>query len=481
MSPPQPPVGSANTSQVVLSDATVVDPVDGTTRHGHDILIRDGRIDGVRPAGEPAPAGADVVDAGGRYVVPGFNDLHAHPLVYADPSGSLALMLAHGITGVRQMSGSNALLARRDRLMPALAPRLLGMPGAILTSLNAGSTEAAIATIRDQHDRGADFVKAALVRRDVFFGAQAEARRLGIPILGHLPKGIDVARASGEGMRSIEHLGPGVGLLSCCAPDPPALQERAALRPERALPAWLGIPLLEPALERIVRKLVVNPLVRSRQEDMDLLDDAVALFDEDAAAALADRLAQDGTWQVPTLIRSRTQLHCDDPALSRNPNVRMVSPRTVRTWRKATTAFSDLEPAWRQTFDATYATLLRLTKLLDDADVPMLTGSDACGAAWVVPGASLHQEFDELGRAGLTPLRVLQMATCDAARFLGAEQTMGRVDRGKNADLVVLDADPLASIDNLHTVSAVVRGGRVLGRGELDALLERVAADPIVA
>ena len=105
----------------------------------------------------------------------------------------------------------------------------------------------------------------------------------------------------------------------------------------------------------------------------------------------------------------------------------------------------------------------------------MLAGSDESGG-WEVPGFSLHVEFDELAKVGLSPLRILQMTTCDAAEFLGRTGTMGSVGPGKGADLVLLDADPTLDVRNLHRVAGVVRAGFYFGRKDLDALLARVEA-----
>ena len=120
--------------------------------------------------------------------------------------------------------------------------------------------------------------------------------------------------------------------------------------------------------------------------------------------------------------------------------------------------------------------MLNLTKVLDEAGVPMLAGSDSDGAAWEVPGLALHQEFDELAQAGLSPLRILQMTTWNAAEFLNATDVMGTVTAGQHADLVLLDANPLESAAHLHQIGGVVRGGRYLGPDGLDALKEKVAA-----
>jgi imidazolonepropionase-like amidohydrolase len=104
----------------------------------------------------------------------------------------------------------------------------------------------------------------------------------------------------------------------------------------------------------------------------------------------------------------------------------------------------------------------------------MMAGSDAVGAGWLVPGFSLHREFDELEKAGLSPLRVLQMATRNGAEFLGRTSSMGSVEPGKDADLVLLDANPIESVQNLHRIHAVVRSGFYRDRADLEALKARV-------
>ena len=471
----------ASDTQLLIRGVTVVDPRDGSVRPGQDVGIDGETIVRVAPSGDgDVPTAARVVDAAGQYLIPGFNDMHAHPLGSGDPSASLDLMLAYGVTGFRQMSGSDRLL--RDRaagtLMPAGAPRLLAMPGTVLTPFNAGSTAAAMATVRAQRDLGADFVKAALVTSEVFYSAQQECRRRGIPILGHLPNGIDVARASGEGVRSVEHLGPGVSLLACCSSQPQAVRDAVAAQPAPRMPKVPPVLMafLEPVAARMIGKLIVNPLNRSSPSDVSTLQQAASTFVPKAAAALAAHLVGDGTWQVPTLIRLKTMHRCDDPAFGREPALRYVAPATLTGWSKAATKFSGFPAAARQTFRDAYDVMLNLTKVLDEAGVPMLAGSDSGGAAWEVPGLALHQEFDELARAGLAPLRVLQMTTWDAAEFLGATDVMGSVAAGKHADLVLLGADPVESVDHLHRIRGVVRGGRYLGPADLDALKEKVAA-----
>jgi imidazolonepropionase-like amidohydrolase len=152
-----------------------------------------------------------------------------------------------------------------------------------------------------------------------------------------------------------------------------------------------------------------------------------------------------------------------------------MAPATTKSWQKAANSFTTkFTPQSRATFRAAYEVLLRMTKIFNDGGVKMLAGSDSVGAAWEVPGPSLHREFDELARAGVPPLRILQMTTRDAAEFIGTTSTMGTVDVGKNADLVLLDANPVDAAANLHQVSAVVRGGRHYSTADLARLKDRV-------
>jgi imidazolonepropionase-like amidohydrolase len=118
-----------------------------------------------------------------------------------------------------------------------------------------------------------------------------------------------------------------------------------------------------------------------------------------------------------------------------------------------------------------WALQLRLTKLLDDGGVPMMTGTDSGGVGhWEISGVALHQEIDLLHQAGLKPLTILQMTTLNGAKFLHREDHMGTVAVGKDADLVLLDGNPLTSEANLHRINAVVRSGNFYAKDALEKL-----------
>ena len=417
----------------------------------------------------------------GAYVVPGYADMHAHPLGRRDPTGGLALMLANGVTGFRQMHGSLDLLARRrDGALdlPDASPALLAMPGELLTPFNAATADRAIAAVREQHSAGADFIKVAAVTPEVYFPAQAEANRLGIPMLGHLPAGIDVVAAAEAGFHSIEHLSPGVTMLAACSSDQASIVEAVAASSAKIpkLPA-VPLPFLDRLMDRIIAKIVLNPVNRTKPAEIELLQRAIDTFDERKAAELAGTFVASGTWHVPTLIRLRTQQLCDACEFSHDPYLKYMAPATVQTWRGAAKKFSRFTAAQRETFRSVYDVLLRLTNILDAAGVKMLAGSDSVGAAWEVPGFSLHREFGELARAGLSPLRILQMTTVNAAEYLGTTATAGTVEPGRIADLVLLRDDPVADAAHLSSVMGVVQRGRLRTGAELTAIKHDVSTN----
>jgi imidazolonepropionase-like amidohydrolase len=469
--------------RTILHNTTVVDVRDGSARRGVDITIDGGRISSIAASADDHPDGVAVVDARGTYAVPGYCDMHAHPLSDRSDAGpALRLMLACGVTGFRQMGGSRTLLDDRSngRLrLPVDGPALLSTPGDVLLPFNAGSEDAALHTVRQQAEDGADFIKVAIVTPQVFFPLQAEAARLGLTTVGHLPVGIDVRAASDGRMRSIEHLGPGVGIVAACCDHQDAIEHTVADRPAPKFPTVPRLPfadrLMGMLMARVMARIVINPVLMAKPADAELIADAGNSFNDGKARELARVFATDQTWQCPTLIRLRTQQFCDDPTYHHDPNNRFASERTLKGWRKAAKKYASRPEALRTAYRNIYTRQLHLVRIFDEEGVKMLAGSDVGGSGWEIPGFALHQEFDQLAAAGLTPLRVLQMTTINAAEFLGRTDTMGTVDAGKDADIVLLSGDPTESVAHLHDIAGVVRTGRYYSRETLTSTIEAIA------
>jgi hypothetical protein len=324
-----------------IANVSVVDPRDGSVTAHQDVWIADGRI-----AAIGATAGSDqddqdpaTVNGRDRFLVPGFVDMHAHPLNLDDPTPELRLMLAFGITGYRQMSGTSALLRRRRERAAAadeaadLVPGLLATPGSVLTPFNAGKPAAAIAEVRRQVNDGADFIKAALITPEIYRVVQAEADRLGTPVVGHLPAGLDVRAASTAGFRSIEHLGPGLGMLAGCSCQEEHLRAATPTSPIKAPP--FKIPFAERVAEKMIQRIVVNPAQLTSPATLRAIRETIDTFDENRARELARQFAANGTWNCPTLIRIKAQQLCDAPEFATNPELRHVTAKERKTWTAA--------------------------------------------------------------------------------------------------------------------------------------------------
>ncbi|MFJ3696934.1 amidohydrolase family protein [Streptomyces sp. NPDC090052] len=471
---------SSINGRVVAQDVTVIDPLDGHRTTGQDVMVEGGRITSVTSTGAPT-SGAHVVEGRGRFVVPAFMDMHMHALnTPEDVDGTYALMLANGVVGFRQMSGNRGLLKSRSQgtlPQPTGAPALKSTAGDLLTPLNASTADGAVQAVREQHRDGADFVKAGMTTRVTFLAALEEANRLGIRLGGHLPADLDPREAARGGVWSIEHLGPGVTVFAAASSKEGEVRASNATRKLPPIPK-IKIPGADKLAMKLIKGMVTNPATGTSELEAHAYNLADGSYDQQKAEELAVLFVEHTTWQCPTLIGVHTQQFADSPEHSQDPRRRYMAPEELRTWDKSAKKFAKLPDLTRNALHNHWSAQLRMTKTFADAGVPMVAGTDACGAAGVIPGFALHDEFDYLAEAGLDPLTILRTTTTEPARFLGEEGRFGRVVTGMPADLVLLDEDPLEDHTALREIAGVMRDGSWWSRAELDAILERIAARP---
>lgn len=466
--------------RLTLTHARVVDPADGSVTDDVDVVIEGSTITAVgRGAARPDATGIDV---SGKYVIPGLNEMHSHVLNEPRNDAGLELMLAHGITGFRQMAGSPALLKDRaaGRLgFAADAPDLLATPGDLLLPFNAGTPGAAVTQVRAQYEQGADFIKIGIVPPPALAAAQEEAKRLGIPVVGHLPSAVDVPLTSRLGFRSVEHLGPGAAMVACSSEGEAIraeLRANAMAKGPARVPPKVLVPLIRKAAAKQLQRIVANPLAAADPVEIGLIARARETFDEGRARALAEQFVTDGTWQCPTLIRMKAQAFADTDEFLSGADTTYVSERALAFWKQMAERFAAQPAELRDAFRSNYAMLPRILEIFADTGVRLLSGSDSGGGATgLVVGAALHREFAELAAAGLTPLQILQGATSNVRDFLDIPD-LGRVAPTFRADLVVLDANPLAHVANLGAIAGVVKSGRWIGREGIDGIRSRIAA-----
>ncbi|MGB8474962.1 MAG: amidohydrolase family protein [Candidatus Acidiferrum sp.] len=454
-----PPPPALAITHVTLIDATGAAPKPDMT-----VLLAGEKIAAIGPSSSLSiPRGTRVLDTSGKFLIPGLVDMHVHLTGAGEPTGSrefiLPLLLANGITTVRDMGGDlDALKALRHEIDDGKlqAPRIFfagpyldGSPPFFQPSLVVTNSAEAAADVHSLVARGADFIKVqSNLSRNAYFAIADVCRREHITFVGHVPDRVTAAEASDAGQRSIEHL---TGVLRACSKDEPRLiREQFAAAPKK------------------------STFLQSSGRELAWQRELLASYSDQRASMLIAKFLRNQTWQVPTLILLRNDafpIPETDP--SRDPRLRYIPLKVLANWQKG--AKDRDKAATPRVFELRRELMqasLRIVGNMNAAGIPIMAGTDTT-APFVFPGSSLHEELALLVQAGLTPMQALQAATKLPAKFLGKLQSQGTIEQGKSADLVILDADPLADIHNTQKIHAVILRGKLLDRTFLDNLLSK--------
>lgn len=435
---------------LVIRNVTLIDMRGGgapASQAGMTVVVRGERIAEIgRASAVRVPKGAQVLEGAGKFLLPGLWDMHVHmaslPPFERNEKIFLPLFVANGVTGVRDMGGDlEVLLKWRARIASGelTGPRIVAQAGPMLDGLiwpasqsvsNEAEGREAVAELRR---RGADFVKVqSLLGRDVYFAVADEARKHGMTFAGHVPETVSAREASDAGQKSIEHL---TGVLQACS------------KMEDALPK--GLKATAQLLET---------------------------YDAERAAALFARFRRNATWQCPTLVWERGFFSFDADSQTDEALLRFI-PREweEKIWKDfKRSALRQRTPEDRENLKRRLLKELEVVGAMHRAGVGLLAGTDT-PAPYIFPGTSLHDELALLVEAGLTPYEALQAATRNPARYLNKLDTHGTVERRKMADLLLLDADPLADIRHTRRLHAVILGGKLHTKPQLQQMLAGVA------
>ncbi len=433
-----------------LIGVTVIDPGARVAAvSDQTVVVVDGVIRSVGPSGSAViPRGARRVDAHGKFIIPGLWDAHVHFMNAT--ATALPVFLALGVTSVREMGGfidSTRRWQARMRAGTLAGPRIL-TPGPILESpdylqnvkersvrdprigqrvlpyrLSVGNAVDAKKAIDSLVRLKVDFVKMRTTATpEAYFAILREAKRAGLVVAGHQPSVASVVAAVDSGQGDIEHaIGPPLSRLSSEARDSIYLE-----------------------------------------------------------------FAKRGTWYTPTLVVTKVvtltgaqamDAIFSDSALRHDERRPYAAPWLLEWWRmQVEERLTDTSTARLEGNRELYASSVADARRMHELGVLMLAGTDA-GSVLVYPGFALHEELRMLVEdAGFAPIDALWSATVGPARFARLDATLGTIAKGKIADLVVLDANPLENIRNTRAIFAVVQGGTVYPRAALDSMLATVVA-----
>lgn len=405
------------TEKVVAAQTVIVE--DG-------IITVIGDVDGV-----PVPEHAFVVDGTDRFLMPGLAEMHAHvPDVGAnDLDRVLTLFVANGVTTVRGMLGRPSHLALRQELLDGehFGPRLI-TSGPSMNGDSVNGPADAVRKVRAQHAAGYDFIKIHPgLSAQEFAAIAATANELGMPFAGHVPVAVGVSNSLSSGIATIDHLDGYIAALM------PANTDRSG-----GYGGFFDVLLADQVID----------------------DDIAGIVAETAAA---------GTWNVPTESLIEHLVGSLDVGELRNrPEMRYMPRSTVQRWVDAKERQFNEREFSADVGARAIAIRRQIILALHAAGAGLLLGSDA-PQVFNVPGFSLHRELGFLVAAGLSPYEALRTGTTAVAEFLGSNT--GVVAVGSEADLLLLDANPLIDIDDSRRVHGVMLRGTWYSSLELEKRL----------
>jgi imidazolonepropionase-like amidohydrolase len=410
---------AGQTRTLVFTNITIIDATGAPPQPGMTVVVRGGRIEAIGKTGQlRVPRESQVVNGAGKFMIPGLWDMHVH-LTDAKPSAIPALV-ANGVTGVRDMgSRLKELDEWRVKIEEGglIGPQIF-RAGPILNGEAFGPVQLAVAdaaearaAVRTLAKVGVDFIKIHMtLTRDQFLAIADEAKKVGLPLVGHIPGSVTPEEASDLGLASVEH----TETLLQGTFDP-----------------------------RVPREKMLA-----------------------AMTLLFQRFAKNRTFYTPTLIMYKASADFRD--FAPHPQSKYVARSAVDRMLKAaeqSKKYPDIVTGRKRIL----GDLILLVGMMRQNGVQVMVGTDLSDGR-IFPGFSVHEELALLVDAGLTPAQAIEAATRVPTEFLRLGDA-GTIQQGKRADFIVLNADPLQDIHNTTKIDAVVLRGRLLNRGSLDALL----------
>lgn len=442
---------------LAITDVSIVDVRSGRTLPGRTVIIDGARIRAIVQSGAtPLPAGVRTIDGRGKYLLPALWDMHTHVFAVS-PLLDLPLYIAYGVTNVRDMQGCpkpgdpfvacpeekrrwTAEAVAGERVGPRIVastswmaegPGMVRRLGDVPDYFDTATPDQARAFVRHFAGRVEAIKVYNRIPREAYFALVDEARRLGIDVVGHRPYAVSAIEAAAH-QKSIEHA-------------------RFVLQESFAGSATL-------------RRRDFRESHHDRERMLDQHDPRLA-------AAIFEAMNANGTWYVPTHLTRWSDAYADHPSVREDELLRYLHPLMKRQWLEDVEEVlaDDPSPAAREVYRRYYRKGLELTGAAHRAGVKILAGTD-----YIVPGADLHRELQQLAAAGLPPHAVLRAATLSPAEYFGLDDRHGTVESGKIADLVLLGANPLDDIRNTQRIEMVIFNGNLYDRAALDRIERHV-------
>ncbi len=395
------------------------------------------------------PENATIIDATGKYLIPGFWDMHTHVSSDYAPLLDFPAFIANGVMNVRDMGGYASYQTKKNwneeiKENQLIGPRFQGIAESLVFDLR--DSVQAKETIKYFQGDSSDFIKIFnAVLPEQFYALMDEATREGVAVLGHKPRSISAIDASEAGMKSFEHAR--IFLFE-------SYSEAESLR-ERYRAFYSG--------EIEIEQRIDNPAVL--QEMLDKHDEKMFL-------EIVDSLIKNDTWFIPTHLTRRMDAFAGDESFREDERLKYISLYKRLDWKMDADEVNvyGSEPGLQSTYQEFYEKGLSLTGKAHKRGLNILAGTDA-NDTYSFPGFSMHDELLELVKAGLSPVEALESATLLPAEYFGLTSDYGSLSMGKKADILILEDNPLKAISNTRKINQLIYNGNLYSREQLDQML----------
>lgn len=421
----------------VFTNINIVDVRNGEIRQGH-VVVDSTTIQRILETDSPLdPGEATVIDGTGRYLIPGLAEMHAHvpSLPWNDPKmeETLFLYLSNGVTTIRGMLGHPHHLELREKIksQEALGPRLYTSSPSISGS-TIPDTATAREKVRQYKAEGYDFLKIHPgLKLEVFDELVKTANEVGIDFAGHVSTMVGIRHALESKYATIDHVD---AYLEGLVPEEENVDPNAN--------GFFGFYFTDLADVSLIPELV--------------------------------RMSKDNeVWVVPTQSLFDRWLSPTDPErIAQEEEMQYMSPETIKNWVQSKKNFLADPQYSPEKFERFNNIRYQLIKALHEEGQGLLLGSDA-PQVFNVPGFSIHHELQGMLDAGLSPLEAIQTGTINPGIF--HQEKFGEIKEGYDADLILLENNPLDNIDNLRNPLGVMARGQWLDREMIADRLKEIA------
>ena len=440
---------------ILIHSGNIINVNDGSISYDKAILIDSGMIKSIGnyTTLKSLVLSKNEIDATDKFIIPGLWDMHIHlegQDLVEDNEALLPVFIAYGITTVRDMAsdlGEQVLKWRKEIKQNKLLGPQIFTAGKKLEGINSiwkGDLE--ISNIEELgqaldllESYNVDLVKITenTLSGKLFLKSVIEAKKRGFKVSGHIPLDLTINELVEKGFSSIEH----ASYLLRLGSD-----------------------------EKKIAKQVADKEITKKQANKHYSSN----FNQDTANRAYQSLGKTNISVTPTLIGGKQLAFLDKDNHANDVFLQYLTKRFTANYQWRIGRMSNDTPQQKQKRKDRYKRIAQQLPYIQEAGIKILAGSDAAALnTFVYPALALHEELVLFQEAGLTPLQILQSATINGAEFMGVSKTISTITSGKQADIVILNSNPLIDIKSTQDIYAVVNNGQYFNRKNLDLILEQ--------